>query len=204
MKKFILAVLFAFVLTACPQTTDPYQVARSTITIVRTTATVAHSAFMAADSAKQRECSNVVCIKLDPDKGNKYTTCMGEPHDADPTFALCYKKMKDARILVDKSFALSNAMCNESTEAVNLAEQLAKIKDDKAKLEIVCAKLDPTKGTEYAKCIDGLPVEKADWNKVLIVGACVAYHALDFVPVEYAKYITPVRAVLNSFGGCTK
>jgi len=200
----ILFLVFCFGLTACPTTSDPYQVARSTITVVRTTTVVAHTAFLMASTEQQRVCNHTVCIKLDPDKGIKYNECMGQPHDTDVTYITCYKKMGDAKLLVDKSYTLAIALCNEAAEAVTLAQQLAQIKNDKTKLEEVCAKVDPTKGEEYKKCIAGQPIAKADWYAVLQGGACVVYHALDFVPVEYAKYTTPVRAVMNSFGGCTK
>lgn len=203
LQAILVITAMTVLLAGCPQT-NPYQTARTTITIARTTLRVANTGFMAYEQTHRRSCNDKICSKLHPNKTSaEYKDCMAKDHSAVPEWKTCYGKMAQAVPIFTKSMTLGNALLDEATSAVDLAEELDKIKTDKKKLEEACLKIDPSKGDEYKKCIAGQTPKKADWYAVLKGGACVVYHALDFFPEKYLKYILPVRVLLNGLGNCT-
>lgn len=207
MRKVFLPLVTAmamFVLAGCP-TQDPYQRARTAISIARTITAMSETGMVAADKAVTTSCNSKICIKVGKPESPEYKACMLKNHGTDPVFVTCYAKMKKAKEIYGKALPVVNSGWNLGDTAVNLAEAIAKAKEsgDMKKLEAICLQLDSKKGAVYQACMQGKPVGKADWSAVLKASACMGANILAAIPAEYQKYIAALEAILRGYG-CSK
>ena len=183
---------------------DPYQTARTTITIMQTTLETGKLMFDGVASGMKIDCTEKLCVKLHPDKTSAaYQACLGADHSAVQEFKQCYK-IGAAVPWVEAGVKIGVEGCKTAREAVQLAADLAQARADKKKIEEICLQVDPTKGDQYQLCIAGKPVAKADYTAVLKKSACLAYESFKLVPADpkYDLYINAVRFWLKSYGGC--
>lgn len=216
MRKIVLTIMAALLLTACPETsnlpTDKYTNARTGIAITRAVLTAANTTFVAVAEAHKNSCIAVVCIKADPTRGAAYTACLVQDQTANVDFKKCYGDMGKAVEIFPKVLKIAFATLNLGDQGITLDEQLQQAKGDKKKIEAACAEAvatetDPkAKDTEYKKCVEqalaNTPVTRADWQALLKKGCCVAYEAAVLFPKAWEKYILPVRALLKGYGNC--
>jgi hypothetical protein len=223
----VMAAMFATQGSSCPQPNpskpeDPYRVARTTITVMRATLTGGKVAFDGVVQAVQTECTISLCQQLHPDKtSQKYKDCLAEDHSQEPEYKKC-DKVSAAVPWVEKGYAIGIKTCDASMEAIELAAQLAVVRNDKAlkkkcadgdqeacakykkRVDEICAQVDPSKGQDYQDCVEGKPVAKADWSGISKRGACLVDSSLTMVPSnpKYNSYIAAVRTWLRSYGNC--
>jgi len=189
-------------LTACPKQSDPFFVAKTTIAGARTAITLTDFAFAKAVEIKSAQCTDAVCIKVDPDKGTKYKECMIQDHSANADYQVCFKTMKNVIGYWDKGKALATTGCNTADEAVKLAQKIdaAKKAGNQEELAKACAEVDPTKGAEYEKCMKGEPVALLDYLAIIKSAMCSASKALAFMPESFSPYLKSLTALFDSYG----
>lgn len=204
-KVGLFAVLAVFALTACPKQQDPFFVAKTTIAGARAAITLTDVGFAKAAQVKSAQCADSICIKVDPDKGDRYKACMLEDQGTKPEYQTCYKGMKEATAAWEKGKVVGVATCNAADDAVKLAQKIyiAKQSGNPEALAKACSEVDPTKGAAYEACLKGDPVGLLDWLAIIKSGLCVAAKALAFVPAAYDVYTKPVVALFESYG-CKK
>ena len=220
-------LLFCLMAASCPppapdQPKDPYQTARTTINIMQTTLTTGKLMFDGVAGAMKLDCTEKLCGKLHPDVTSAdYKTCLGDDHSAVKEFRECYV-IGAAVPWVHAGISIGLAGTKTAKEAVQLSADLAMVRNDKTlkaacaggdqkacdlynkRVEAICLKVDPTKGTDYKLCVDGKPVAKANYAGILKTSACLAWASLKPVPAnpKYDLYINGVRTWLQIYGGC--
>lgn len=216
MRKIVLTMLAALLLTACPEITpnttpaDKYRNARTSIIIARAVLAAADTTFLAVAEAHKTSCVAVACIKVDPTRSAAYTACLTQDPTARIDFQKCYGSMGKAVKLWPEMIKVAFAALAASDQSITLAEQLEQAKGDKRKIEAACAlsvtKETANKDNEYEKCVEQAlsnnPVTRADWQALLKTGLCVAYSLTAFFPKEWERYVIPTRLVLKGYGRC--
>ncbi len=214
-KMTLLAPLAALFLLGCP-TPDPntpqakYAPGYNTVTYGKFVIQTMHAGFKGYVAIKLNACNDVVCVKLHPDKASDaYKTCMTQDHSAVVEFKVCYGKLGDVDVIIDKAVPLAQSVLKDVKEILDLAvayeiaQEAAKQAGDPAKLKEFCDTVYPTKvGDEYEKCLKGEQLAKFDWLSALKGRACTVYYSLAFVPVPYSQYTDPVRMWFKGYGSC--
>lgn len=227
MKRNLWLIIPAIMLFGCPppnpsSPSDPYQKARTTISIMRTTLSAGKLAFDGVASTMKSTCTTQLCAKLNPDTTSQaYLNCMSADHSANVDFKACYK-VGAAVPWVDAGVKIGLEGCDAADAAVQLSASLAVVREDKKlkekcsngdadackeyerRVDQLCQQVDPTKGDQYKLCITGKPVAKADYTGILKTSACMAYASLKLVPAnpKYDLYINAVRSWLQIYGNC--
>jgi len=204
-----------------PNAPTVYDKARTTINIFEVTINTLKAGFDGVATVMKQDCTQKLCAKLHPDKGDKYKTCLQQDHSTVAEFQKCYV-VGAAQPWVDKGVEVGQEGCKLARAAIQLKQDLDAVRDNKelkAKcaggdkaacdeytkaVEAICLQVDPQKGDAYKACVAGKPVGAADWMAVAKRSACVAYSSLKIVPAnpKYDLYINMARGWLKGFGGC--
>lgn len=207
-KLATLSILVAVLLlvAACPNGSDPFFIAKTTVTGTRATVSLVDFAFAKANQLKMEKCTEDICIKVDPDKGIKYKACMIEDPSTKTEYQACYKGMKNALVIWGKAKDITLVTADAVARAIQLLERIeaAKKSKDPKELEAACKEVDPTQGVEYQKCLKGEKLSLTDWLVIIKSGLCIAAKALKFMPVEYDTYVKPIIALFESYGCSNK
>jgi hypothetical protein len=230
MKRFssVAVPLVALMLASCPTPNpntpqDPYQTARTTISIMQTTLETGKLLFDGVASAMKTNCTVQLCTKLYPDTtSQQYKDCLIADNSVNADFKKCYT-VGAAVPWVEAGVRIGVAGCQTAREAVQLSADLATVREDKKlkaacasgdqaacteynkRVDVICTKIDPTKGDEYKACVAGKPVAKADYTGILQKTACLAYESFKLVPVnpKYDLYINGIKMWLKGYGNCS-
>ena len=216
MKMTLLALAAVLAFAGCPDpnsnTTpkDKYAPAYNVVKYGKFVVQTAYTGWKGFVSIKRNECTDLVCAKLHPDKGDAYKACMAKDQSAVAEFKTCFDKIAQADAIIDKAVPLAVQIFADVKDVIDLkvaydiAKESVALKKDPDALKKFCDTVFPTKtGDDYTKCLAGdEKMAKFDWEALLKGRACTVYYGLAFVPVPYNKYTDPVRVWFKGYGNC--